>query len=236
MRDVACFFSTRGAGTRSHPSRGRAFTLIELLVALSIVAVLIGILVPVLGGVRREARRTQCLANLRSLGFALEAYRKDYKVWPDSPEYPNEVGGTISLARALSETGTLSTPTPVHVKGQPAPAPWRCPADDDFSALVGSSYRYGPGGSAQVMRFVQANNPNWRTLRIWEQVVWTYENNSTLALMTDAYASKVGSTTGRLVGKDPWHGFGPERQYAQGVFIDGSAGWDRRPVRDPVRE
>ncbi|MFT3786601.1 MAG: type II secretion system protein [Tepidisphaeraceae bacterium] len=51
-----------------------AFTLIELLVVIGIVAVLVGILVPVLSSARHASMRTVCASNLRQMGTALQAY------------------------------------------------------------------------------------------------------------------------------------------------------------------
>ncbi|MEQ9460704.1 MAG: prepilin-type N-terminal cleavage/methylation domain-containing protein [Phycisphaeraceae bacterium] len=74
------------------PRRTHGFTLIELLVVISIIALLIGILLPALGAARNTARNMGCLSNNRQLVIALYAYAVDN----DSSFPDNTAGGTIS--------------------------------------------------------------------------------------------------------------------------------------------
>lgn len=56
-----------------------AFTLIELLVSISIIALLIGILLPVLSAARRSARAAECSSQLKQLALATTSYLQDFR-------------------------------------------------------------------------------------------------------------------------------------------------------------
>ena len=58
------------------------FTLVELLVVIGIIVVLIGILMPVVGHVRKAAWRTSSQAALDNLAVAIERYRQDFNAYP----------------------------------------------------------------------------------------------------------------------------------------------------------
>lgn len=57
----------------------RAFTLIELLVVITIIALLVGIILPSLGLARRSARSAACLSGLRQIAAGQVLYTNDHK-------------------------------------------------------------------------------------------------------------------------------------------------------------
>jgi prepilin-type N-terminal cleavage/methylation domain-containing protein/prepilin-type processing-associated H-X9-DG protein len=66
-----------------------AFSLIELLVVISIIALLIGILLPTLPKVRDTARKAACGASLRSVGQGIAMYQTQFKdVFPKARYIP----------------------------------------------------------------------------------------------------------------------------------------------------
>lgn len=71
--------------------RNTGFTLIELLVSIAIIAVLMGILLPVLGSVKRQAQSAVCLSHIQQVSLAAHTYAADNRGLWINYRSPNDV-------------------------------------------------------------------------------------------------------------------------------------------------
>jgi prepilin-type N-terminal cleavage/methylation domain-containing protein/prepilin-type processing-associated H-X9-DG protein len=97
----------------------RAFTLIELLVVITILAILAGIVFPLLAGTRAAARRTACLSNFKQQTTAVVLYLQDYDEFYPLSAYrydcapPNEAFHTMLQPYMKNEPIMLCPADPV---------------------------------------------------------------------------------------------------------------------------
>ena len=123
----------------------RGFTIVELLVVVSIIALLIGILLPAIGKARDKARTSTSISNLRQLGVAHNAYAGD---WEDSQmslcRYNISAYGNVhayGIAIGMPASGEFN-----YIEGHPPQiAGWGVDhGDDGFDDDEARIFRYWP--------------------------------------------------------------------------------------------
>lgn len=100
--------------------RRSGFTVIELLVVVAVVAILAGLLFPVLVQAKGQAQRTRCLSNLKELGTACLMYVND---WQGSLPHP---GGSYLIRWAWDQDIHGGVDAYLKAKGM-GDTVWRCP-------------------------------------------------------------------------------------------------------------
>jgi prepilin-type N-terminal cleavage/methylation domain-containing protein len=189
------------------PKPGRGFTLIELLVVIAIIAILIGLLLPVLAVARRYSRNAATKSTMHNLSISLENYKLDCGTYPVN----DLIGGT---GRIFDDGGGAYNPgyfqTPCAVTGAAASgsesnqALIRLLLDTHFldinrTNLDSAGQLRDYFGNTMIMRFMVLP-PLANTDKLGEKVyMWSYGadriNNTTvtIAVYATAGASNLGA-------------------------------------------
>ncbi len=131
----------------------QAFTLIEMLVVIAVIAALMAIMVPVLGGARIRAKVVAVNAELNQIGLALEMYMMD-----------NDGNIPPTRVNCMMKENYFQLPEEL-AKGRYLPRPsqaeqWRgVDMEDRFNK--GFSYKYTAAGELVINLYTTAKNKIW---------------------------------------------------------------------------
>ncbi len=214
--------------TYRRAASSHAFTLIELLVVISILALLIGILLPSLAGARQAAQSAGCLSNLRQIGLANVMYGQDYHSWMVPKRYRLgyfQLGGNTDALKERMGLGALMWLSYLKIG-----AVFECPSDQGRAEPALNRYTTAgtatnPSGGVLSSYSHQAHHFYPPSSTIYGRSVYHFERpvesgtarEAPYAYVTDAFDGKWMSTHLQ---------WGAERSHPDGyntLYVDGHA-------------
>ena len=191
-----------------------AFTLIELLAVIAIIALLAGLLLPVIGRGKESARAITCLNNLRQWGLATQLYTADHDGYLPLDGTPNpgasstNYGWYIQLPQQLRLPRYHDMPWHTDPAAEPRKSIWICPSNrrrsngNNLFHYCLNQHVNGTGPKSRPVRLESINRP--------ALVIWLFDSKNLPAV---GYWGFVHTNL---------HNGG-----AQFTFLDGHAAWHR---------
>jgi prepilin-type N-terminal cleavage/methylation domain-containing protein/prepilin-type processing-associated H-X9-DG protein len=192
------------------------FTLIELLVVVAILALLAGLLLPVLASARQSARRSVCLSQLRQFAAAHHLYLQDWDEqfvywYVPGPPRPKPFGShrfwTEFLQPYLRGDALFRDPS---ARDRDRPENWLA----DYAMAT-----WGPGGrwTAEQPHYLWPGPPLslGHVTRPWQTIQWVDGRSTTQGAHIDSWTER-----GWAQGGEFRHGRG-----GNAAFLDGHARW-----------
>ncbi|MBX9626070.1 MAG: DUF1559 domain-containing protein [Gemmataceae bacterium] len=144
--------------------RRRGFTLIELLVVITIIAVLVGLLLPAVQKARDAAARMSCSNNLKQVGLGIHNYETAQQALPSRP-YESPYSPSVLLLPYLEQDALYRGFDATKPGADPANTPvvstavkaYLCPADPDAGKPFAGGMFTDPAFKAVTV----STGPSW---------------------------------------------------------------------------
>jgi len=134
----------------------RGFTLIELLIVVAIIGIIVAIAIPNLLNAIQRAKQKRTMADMRSIGTALEAYAVDYNRYPAAAgAYSLPSGFTTIPGTTIGSTATAAL-SPTYIRTMPMKDGWASyfvygTANNSLDYVLASNGKDGTKDTSQVL-------------------------------------------------------------------------------------